>query len=106
MEVFGIFSKAGTLVGEEEQEDAMVRVVAGAWIVGWGWVRVAVCRSAVGFVVVEFFFAEVEVEEEKPRAPEVVKVDRRTMVDVEEEEEDKVARRNRALVDCIRIVLR
>lgn len=97
MEVLGIFSKAGALEGEEEQEDAMVRVVDGAWAVIWDWARVGVRRDAGEFVSVALEIVEVE-EVEKALAVAVVKVDRTIVV------EDKVARRNRALVDCIRIV--
>lgn len=78
-----------------------MRVVEGVvevWVVGcWNWVR----AGEFVMTVVVGFFVEVGLEVAKPRAPPVVKVDRRTTDDVEE---DKVARRNRALVDCMRIV--
>lgn len=110
MEVFGIFSKwlpeEGELVLHAE---AMVRVEVWAVVV-WNWARVTAEVSSdkgeVVFVVALVWAVKDEVA--KPRVPvTVVKVDRRTMESVEDEdenlEEDKVARRNRALVDCIRI---
>lgn len=81
------------------QAEAMVRVVEGVAVVG-NWVCVGVrSGSDADEFVVALVLGVVDVEE-KPRV--AVKVDRRTMDSVDV---DKVARRNRALVDCIRIVL-
>lgn len=83
------------------QAEAMVRVVEGVAAVVGNWARVGVrSGSDADEFVVALVVWVVEVEE-KPRVAVKV-VDRRTMDSVDE---DKVARRNRALVDCIRIVL-